>query len=298
VTNDGRLDNVGPTPLVRLTAPAKLTLNLRVVGVRPDGYHLLESEMVSLDLADTLEITNGEGLTIVSAFGWTDDGSRAGTTEGLPSFTTRAEAIPATSDNLVARALEAADTKAHVRLIKRIPPGAGLGGGSADAAAILRWAGCARVDVAVRLGADVPFCLTGGRAVVRGIGEDITTMPSEHKELTLLLLPFGVDTAAVYRAWDDLARENALAQQEESSNDLEAPALLVEPRLVEWKRAFADATGLVPHLAGSGSTWFVEGRLPDPISGGRRTLRVGGEEGLLVPVRTTPAVGQDGTRAG
>ena len=102
---------------VELVAPAKLTLSLRITGVRADGYHLLSSEMVSLDLADTLVVGPGDDLTVVSG-------------DGEPS-----PAVPAGPENLVARALVAVGRRASVRLVKRIPPGAGLGGGSADAAA-------------------------------------------------------------------------------------------------------------------------------------------------------------------
>jgi 4-diphosphocytidyl-2-C-methyl-D-erythritol kinase len=280
---------------------AKLTLNLRVTGVRSDGYHLLESEMVTLDLADTLEISEGDSLSVVSALDG-EGGGRAnqeGTGHAGRRLAARVEAVPSSSDNLVAKALAAAGTTARVRLIKRIPPGAGLGGGSADAAAVLRWAGCVDVEVAARLGADVPFCLMGGRALVRGIGEELTPLPFVPRQLTLLLLPFGVNTASVYRAWDDLARQgevpsDAARADPASTNDLEAPAMLVEPRLAEWRAALAEATGRVPHLAGSGSTWFVDGPTPEVIAGGRRTLRLGGEEGLLVPVTTTPSVAQRG----
>ncbi len=85
--------------------------------------------------------------------------------------------IPPGPDNLVNRALKALGRRAAVRLHKRIPAGAGLGGGSADAAAVLRWAGLLDVNVAVRLGADVPFCLFGGRARVTGIGEVLSPLP-------------------------------------------------------------------------------------------------------------------------
>jgi 4-diphosphocytidyl-2-C-methyl-D-erythritol kinase len=258
--------------------------------------------MVTLDLADTLELTDGDSLSVLSAVGLrvdgTDDGGRTADVAAMGPFVTRAKAIPSNSDNLVAKALAAAGTTASVRLIKRIPPGAGLGGGSADAAAVLRWAGCADVDVAARLGADVPFCLVGGRAIVRGIGEELTPLPFVPRQLTLLLLPFGVNTASVYRAWDDLARRGPRSSEEGSSNDLEAPAVLVEPRLAKWKQAFADATGCPPQLAGSGSTWFVDRAAPDVLSGDRRTLGLGGEEGLLVPVSTTPAVSHGGAAAG
>jgi len=132
-------------------APAKLTLRLRVTGVRPDGYHELDAEMVTVDLADELRF---------------DEGS-----DGLEVAGPAARGVPTDDGNLVRRALVAVGRRARVRLHKRIPAGAGLGGGSADAAAVLRWAGIDDVDVAARLGADVPFCLRGGRARVRGVGE-------------------------------------------------------------------------------------------------------------------------------
>ena len=115
-----------------LTAPAKLTVSLRVTGVRADGYHLVESEMVTLDLVDTLRVADGDGLTVDEQFA-----GRSGEDRGW-----RSGEVGAGPDNLVARALRAVGRTAQVELIKRIPPGAGLGGGSADAAAILRWARC------------------------------------------------------------------------------------------------------------------------------------------------------------
>jgi len=217
-------------------APAKLTLSLRVVGVRPDGYHLLASEMVALDLADELEFSEGDGLEVIGN-----------------------GAVPVDDDNLVRRALRVAGRAAHVRLRKRIPMGGGLGGGSADAAAALRWAGITDLSLAASLGADVPFCLVGGRANVGGIGEILEPLPYEQREFTLLTPPFAVFTPAVYRAWDDLGGPRA-----DGPNDLEPAAISVEPRLVEWRDRLGDLTGATPVLAGSGSTWFVEGTFDGP----------------------------------
>jgi 4-diphosphocytidyl-2-C-methyl-D-erythritol kinase len=146
---------------------------------------------------------------------------------------------------------------AHVAVEKHIPTGAGLGGGSADAAAVLRWAGCRDRDVAASLGADVPFCLVGGRARVTGIGEIVEPLPFEARTYTLLTPPFGCSTPAVYRAWDELGGPAG-----EAGNDLEPAALAVEPRLAEWRDRLGEATGQRPRLAGSGSTWFVEGDHP------------------------------------
>ncbi len=217
-------------------AAAKLTVTLRITGVRADGYHLLDSEMVAIDLADRLEFRHGDLLEVV----------------GGPS-------VPVDGSNLVRRALRAVGRSAAVRLYKRIPVGAGLGGGSADAAAVLRWAGVHDLSVAVALGADVPFCLAGGRARVRGIGEVVGPLPFEPRTFTLLTPPLFVPTPAVYRAWDDLGGPSA-----DGPNDLEPAALVVEPRLAAWRDRLGEATGLTPTLAGSGSTWFVEGAFVGP----------------------------------
>ena len=216
----------------RQRALAKLTLSLRVTGVRDDGHHLLDAEMTTIDLADTLTFADGDGVEVVGA--------------DLPD------------DDLVARALRAVGRRAAVRLEKRIPVGAGLGGGSADAAAVLRWAGCTDVGVAAGLGADVPFCLVGGRARVTGVGEVVQALPFVHAAYTLLTPPLMVSTPAVYRAWDLLRGPTA-----DGPNDLEPAALRVEPRLAAWRDRLGEATGQVPVLAGSGGTWFVEGAFPD-----------------------------------
>jgi 4-diphosphocytidyl-2-C-methyl-D-erythritol kinase len=236
----------GNGSVVRLEAFAKLTLNLRVTGVRDDGYHLLDAEMVTVDLADTLELGPGDGLLVTGA------------------------AVPGGPDNLVRRALELIGRRAQVTLHKRIPAGGGLGGGSADAAAVLRWAGVYDLGLAARLGADVPFCVVGGRARVTGVGEVVEELPLaslEGRPYTLLIPPFGVSTPAVYRAWDRMGGPTG-----SGSNDLEEPALTVEPRLLRWAERLGDATGETPRLAGSGATWFVAGDYPGD---GRVVVRVG-----------------------
>lgn len=235
-------------------APAKLTLSLRVTGLRADGYHLVDAEMVSIDLVDTLTFAGGDDLVVEEA------------ATGLP--------VPATDDNLVRRALAAVGRSASVHLRKRIPAGGGLGGGSTDAAAVLRWAGVDDVAVAASLGADVPFCLHGGRARVTGIGEVLEPLPPVDAAYTLLVPPLGCSTPAVYRAWDELGGPTA-----DGPNDLEPAALRVEPRLAGWRDRLGEATGQQPVLAGSGSTWFVPGAHPGP--------------GLVV-VRTLPPHGDGG----
>lgn len=219
---------------VRLLAPAKLTWTLRITGTRPDGYHLLDAEFVSLDLADELLITPGSrGIHVDGPF---------------------AAGVPTEDANLVARALTLVGRTAAVHVTKRVPHGGGLGGGSSDAAAVLRWAGVDDVAVAVRLGADVAFCLRGGRARVGGIGDQIEPLEPVARTVTLIVPPFGVATPAVYRAWDEIGGPAG-----DHGNDLEPAAVHVEPRLGQWRDKIQRLIGERPVLAGSGSTWFVRG---------------------------------------
>ncbi|MEI2700314.1 MAG: 4-(cytidine 5'-diphospho)-2-C-methyl-D-erythritol kinase [Microthrixaceae bacterium] len=216
-----------------LFAPAKLTISLRVTGVRDDGYHLIDAEMVSLDFGDLLELDEGgDTVTVI----------RAGTES------------PADADDLVTRALAMTGRSVGVRLHKRVPAGAGLGGGSSDAAAILRWAGVTDPEQAVQLGADVAFCLSGGRSRVRGIGEQIEPLAHVERTFTLYTPALHCSTPVVYRRWDALGGPVG-----DHGNDLEPAALAAYPELARHRDRFADATGQRPRLAGSGSTWFVEG---------------------------------------
>lgn len=220
-----------------LIAPAKLTLHLRCTGIRDDGLHLIDAEMVTLDLFDSVEVDpSGDGLELIDA----------------------GEDVSVGPDNLVNRALALADRRAGVRLTKRIPSQAGLGGGSSDAAAVLRWAGYTDVVGAAGIGADVAFCLVGGRAHVSGIGEVVDQLPFQPMTLTLVTPPVPCPTPAVYRAWDELGGPT----NQDSPNDLEPAALLVAPELVRWRDELAEATGQRPTLAGSGSSWFVAGAHP------------------------------------
>ena len=248
----------------QIRAHAKLTRTLRITGVRDDGYHLIDAEMVQLDLHDVLTIDpGGEGLRGVGRF---------------------ADGMPLDQSNLVARALRLADREAAVTIDKRIPHGGGLGGGSADAAAVLRWAGVPiDVDALARvaaLGADIPFCLVGGRARVRGIGELVEPLPWLDLTVTLVAPPLGVSTPAVYRRWDDLGGPHAAGP-----NDLEAAALAVEPRLAVWRTEIERRAGMTPTLAGSGATWFLEGEH------GNALAELVDEGATIVSARTVPTVG-------
>lgn len=231
---------------VEVVAPAKVTLSLRLTGVRDDGYHLIDAEMVSLEWGDTLTITEGgSGLSADGPF---------------------ADGMPLDDSNLVAKALDITGRNAHVHLHKALPHGGGLGGGSSDAAAVLRWAGWSDVVGASRLGADVSFCLVGGRARVRGIGEIVEPLPYQPLDLTLVVPPLAVSTPAAYRAWDEMGMPRS-----DGANDLEPAALRLVPELVRWRDRITEACGTTPTLAGSGATWFLRGHhhvddaLPDAL---------------------------------
>jgi len=233
------------TPVV-VVAPAKVTLSLRLTGLRADGYHLIDAEMVSLEWGDTLTITDGgSGLSADGPF---------------------AAGMPLDGSNLVASALALAGRTAHVHVHKALPHGGGLGGGSSDAAAVLRWAGYDDVVGASRLGADVSFCLVGGRARVTGIGEIVEPLPFEPLDLTLVVPPLSVSTPVAYRTWDAMGMPRS-----EGDNDLEPAALRVVPELARWRDRITEACGHAPTLAGSGATWFLRGHhfvddaLPDAL---------------------------------
>lgn len=234
-------------------APAKLTWYLEITGRRENGMHDLRAEMVTLGFCDRLSIDPEDDYLIL---------------EGPYS------AILADEDNLVTRALALVGRRAGVRLHKEIPPGGGLGGGSADAGAILRWAGGVSNEEAASLGGDVPFCQVGGRALVEGIGERVSELAFEPRDVTLVLPSFGVNTAACYRAFDELV---ASGERPHGRNHLESAARLVEPRLAETMDWLSATLGDRVHLAGSGSTMFIEGHLETGVE----SWDVLGPEGLV-----------------
>jgi 4-diphosphocytidyl-2-C-methyl-D-erythritol kinase len=225
------------TTAITVNAPAKLTLRLKLTGVRPDGYHLIDAEMVSLAWADRLTITPD--------------------THGLSASGPFADGVPLDDRNLVAKALRLCGRQASVAIDKQLPHGGGLGGGSADAAAVLRWAGWTDVAGAARLGADVSFCLVGGRARVTGIGEVVEPLPFIADDVTLVIPPLQVSTPKTYTAWDDLG-----GPRSDGPNDLEPAAIAVEPTLARWRDRITEAASCTPTLAGSGATWFLLGHYP------------------------------------
>ncbi len=238
-------------------APAKLTWSLRVLGTRPDGFHELE--------ALTTTVSEPRDLVTLAA---SDHGITLAVS-GVDRY------VPSDPTNLVWRAAAAAGFEMAITLEKQIPAGGGLGGGSSDAAAVLR----ALRDhfgldpdraeaIAAELGSDVPVCLRGGTAWMRGRGERVESIAGVGSTAVVIASPrIHTSTPAVFRAWDELdgpratravAAPPALAGLASGLfNDLESAAELVEPGLIEFRRAFHAAAASEPILAGSGSAYCV-----------------------------------------
>ncbi len=259
---------------LRLCAPAKVNLGLRVVGRRADGYHLLDTTFHALQLHDVLRLHPADTLCL----------DVRGDGGGLP--------MPAADDNLVLRAARAfarATSKTvtgRFELEKRIPAGGGLGGGSSDAAAALLLlqhraghplAAETLASLALSLGADVPFFLRAGTQRAAGVGEVLSPCsPPAETHFVLLLPPFGTSTATVfknYRAELTIAGPIASIPPDNPGpikglsgshrqgswwrNDLEAAAMELHPELARI-RAGAETMARRPVLmSGSGSTLFL-----------------------------------------
>ncbi len=303
---------------MKIISPAKLTLSLSVGAIhndkpsshieksgahiekppaekRMDGYHEVNAEMVSLDLADELEVepadvTSVEVIARVSRTAdksFTDNNTATENMGGKNMGDIYIGDVGLPNDNLVKRALDMVGMSAAVKIRKAIPAGAGLGGGSSNAAVILRWAKMQNPDlagadiltaenIAKNIGADVVFCLSGGRAKVSGMGEVVEPLDFVEATYTILIPPFGCATAEVYKVWDGL---DADLKTGIGKNDLEAAALKVAPALSSWRDYLGELSGTQPHLAGSGSTWFVEGEFEGEFEGTKTLI-----------TKTTPAV--------
>lgn len=261
---------------VRVAAPAKVNLYLHVVGRRPDGYHRLDSLVAFAGIGDTVEVRNAVppvGGQIADRFSLTVEGPFAA-------------GVPSGADNLALRAAAAlaraagTDLGADIRLVKRLPPASGIGGGSSDAAAALRalmrlWD--VRLDaralsgLALGLGADVPVCLAGRAAFVGGIGEELTPAPPLPPAWIVLANPGqAVPTPEVFRRRAEpfsaparfserpkTAAELAILLKTRR-NDLEAPARTICPAIGDVLADLSRQPGaLIARMSGSGATCFA-----------------------------------------
>jgi 4-diphosphocytidyl-2-C-methyl-D-erythritol kinase len=245
---------------MQLEAPAKINLSIRILGRRDDGFHEVETLMAPISLSDRLTITPTES--------------------GVMIFECDDPTLPGGDDNLVVKAaklfLAAAGIEDGfaIQLEKRIPHGAGLGGGSSDAAAVLRALnhllsnplGQQRLyELATHIGSDVPFFIAGSAANCRGRGELIEPVRIGRSLPLLLLKPsFGVATPWAYSRWRDAAELPGVsyAAQEFDSfkfvNDLERPVFEKYPFLAHAKMWLLDQPEVGAALmSGSGSTMLA-----------------------------------------
>jgi 4-diphosphocytidyl-2-C-methyl-D-erythritol kinase len=280
---------------ITLPASAKINLDLRILGVRPDGYHDLRTVFQSLALNDRVTFTRRPGPFTIEC----DDPH-----------------VPLDRRNLIWRAASllwrltrkgpgATPEGITVRLEKRIPAQAGLGGGSADAAvALIALTRLWRLDVdaatlsrlAARIGADVPFFLVGGTALGLGRGDDIyplTDLPRSH--VVLARPRFGVSTADAYGWYDEDVRPRRLpparpvpdhwpAWTRGLRNDLEPSVARRHPSILRMKNVLVDQGAVVAAMSGSGSAVF--GVFSDTSDADRAALAASSRGWTTVVTRT------------
>lgn len=252
---------------------AKINLSLDVVGRRADGYHELVSVMQTISLCDTLRFEKKAGNGI--------------------SFSANCD-LPSNENNLIFRAAEAYFAAAHTRfglhveLDKKIPMKAGLGGGSADAAATLRalnelngdlFSTDQLCEIGARIGADVPFCVLGGTRLCRGIGEKMQEIPNALRPFVVVVM--GTEGISTPQAFADIDRKcgdfegtSEAAQEKHKAiadclkngkthtvsgviyNLFEEVVLPIRPRVAEIKRVLQDAGAFAAQMSGSGPAVF------------------------------------------
>ena len=289
------------------SCPAKVNLALRVVGRRPDGYHEIITLFQAVDLWDTLRAELAETLTL--------------TVEGDAVESGEANLVVRAARLLQAECAEARGCGARLRLTKGIPAGAGLGGGSSDAAGALLlltrlWGLTLRPSdlepLAARLGSDVPFFLVGGTALGRGRGERVDRLPAlPERPLVLGSPPFGLATPEVYATlrspltvgtadvtvpplFVKFAEGNDFAL---ARNDLEVAVFQLRAELATFRDSLSQMGADLALVSGSGSTVFglfragtdvtsiasdMRGKFPGWAVRGSRTVDSG--------VRVAPAV--------
>jgi 4-diphosphocytidyl-2-C-methyl-D-erythritol kinase len=290
-------------------APAKVNLDLRVLGVRADGFHELRTVFQSIAVHDTLVCTESAGPF---------------------ALLSKTPGVPLDESNTIWRAAtalwkalgrEGAVQGVTIRIDKNVPLEAGLGGGSADAAAAL--AALARMwrpssdrrrgadpaalallrDIGAEVGADVPFCLFGGTALGLGRGEEIYPLVDLPQYFAVVSLPpFGVSTREAY-AWYDEDRAAGLREHRELQqlpvpwpsraaqmiNDLEPPVVRRHPEIVSVKAQLKEAGAIAAAMTGSGSAVFGLFRTRASAERAARSLAHGGQRAFVTRTLTRAA---------
>lgn len=252
---------------LRVKAAAKINWTLEAIGPRPDGFHEIKTVLQTIDLCDTLELEPAPELTL-----------------DAPS-----EGLPPSDENLVIRAARLLQERARcrngarMRLTKAVAVGAGLGGGSSDAAAALRGLNAlwklglsqeALANLAAELGSDVPFFLCGGTALAEGRGERITSLPDILRTALVIVVPplaipdktrrmYSLLTAEDYSDGSaserliEALRQGESIREEHLYNAFDRVAFQVFPELEAYRRALLEAGATAVHVAGSGPALFA-----------------------------------------
>jgi 4-diphosphocytidyl-2-C-methyl-D-erythritol kinase len=248
---------------ITLLSPAKINLTLEVLGKRPDGYHEIRSIVQPINLFDEvkIDIEDGKGIRIEST--------------GLE--------IPRGNENLAWKAAElflkesGLDLNVRLSIKKRIPLGAGLGGGSSNAAAVLvgmnritkEFSENELIEFAPKIGADVALFINCQSAVIEGIGDKITIIRDFPLFYYVLLNPgFGTSTKRIYEFWDEIAKGDSIKTSIEDTislfkdgrfplmNDLEKAAMHLYPEIRSLKNRLLGMEVEAASMTGSGSTVF------------------------------------------
>jgi 4-diphosphocytidyl-2-C-methyl-D-erythritol kinase len=255
---------------MRIAAPAKINLHLRIGPLRADGFHPLLSWMTTIGLRDTITLSSSPGSKEIA-------------------LTCSDPTLPCDDRNIVMKAAKLLrgqlNRSVAIHLEKQIPHGGGLGGGSSDAAHTLRaldhfWELRNSVkhlhELAGQLGSDVPFFLHGPSSVCKGRGELVKPIasPALARWVLLILPALSMPTPAVYRkfdqmklgqmediehepAWNRLANLSSQDLLRELVNDLEAPAFAIEPTLGKLRADIEQTLGRIVRMSGSGSSLFT-----------------------------------------
>ena len=270
---------------MQLHAFAKINLDLRVLGLRPDGFHEVRTILQTIDLHDTVQLSVRRGPFTV---------------------TSRTQMMPKDRDNLIwiagltlwrAIGRTGIPDGVAVSVKKRIPSAAGLGGASSDAAAALLlfrqlWApeekGCFLRDVAADIGSDVPFFFNGGTALATGRGERTKQLAPLKRQWLVLAVPgFGIKTPQAYKWWDSLPNRkkeelqrplsrNWRRRMDLLSNDLQLPVVKKHPAIGEMIERLRTVGAHAAAMSGSGSAVFgLFARQADAILARRRIRKVG-----------------------
>ncbi|MHB1606490.1 MAG: 4-(cytidine 5'-diphospho)-2-C-methyl-D-erythritol kinase [Leptospirales bacterium] len=292
-----------------IETPAKVNLFLRIQGKRPDGYHELLTEMVMISLTDRLDVRKkdlreGDSLTLS---GRAVDGDLS---ENLVLRAVRLFREAVTSQQ---RSVETSSSAFHLDLEKRIPVGAGLGGGSSNAAGTLWAINCLEgfplatedlLKLAEGLGSDVPFFLGKSHAVASGRGEKLHPLPPFPVRTVLLWNPeISLSTAEVYRRLkapssipltdsETLHRINSLLSKDERQNDLEPVAVAMYPVVGMAKQILQSFGASEALMSGSGPSVFAffEKSADAGYAQTEILARLGGWAGVFETLQASPIV--------